>query len=382
MGVLDPLTLTVAAVACCGALAVAVQALWESKQSHRRSNDIVDGVEGLIGNTPLVRIRSLSSQTGSEILGKAEFLQPGGSVKDRVALQAFRQAIKLGTLAVPGGLITEGTAGSTGVSLAMLSAAYGCRCHIVMPDDAAAEKSQMLEALGAKVQRVRPVSIAHPDHFVNVARRAAEAEAGALFVDQFENPANAEAHEVTGHEIWEQTRGRVDGFVCGAGTGGTIAGVSRALKRRRKDVQIALVDPQGSGLYNKVTKGVMYTSQEAEGLRLRNPCDTITEGVGINRMTANFGQASIDCAFRCTDQEAVEMAAYLVRNDGLFLGSSAAVNCVGAVKLARQLGPGHTIVTILCDGGQRHLSRFHNVEYLQRMGLTPQARGRELAFVG
>jgi len=181
--------------------------------------------------------------------------------------------------------------------------------------------------------------------------------------------------------VWEQTCGAVDAFVSGAGTGGTIAGVSAALKERNPAVRVFLVDPPGSGLYNKVTRGVMYTREEAEGKRLRNPFDTITEGIGINRLTANFNLACIDGAFKGTDREAVEMAAYLLRNDGLFLGSSAAMNCVGAVKVARALGPGHTIVTVLCDGGARHLSKFHNPEYLAGLGLTPTSQGAGLGFV-
>ena len=252
-----------------------------------------------------------------------------------------------------------------------------------MPDDAAIEKSQILEALGAEVQRLRPVSIAHPQHFVNVARRRAASESNALFADQFENPANFRAHLITGQEIWSQTGGRIDGFVCGAGTGGTIAGVSIALKQRKPDIQVYLVDPPGSGLYNRVTRGVMYAPVEAEGRRLRHPFDTITEGVGINRLTANFSKAKIDGACKASDQESVEMARYLLRNEGLFVGSSAAVNCVGAVKLARMLGPGHVIVTVLCDGGHRHLSKFHNKEYLEQHGFfTEDKEGRAVTVNG
>ena len=339
-----------------------------------------EGLPGLIGNTPLIRLASLSEETGCEIFVKAEFLNPGGSIKDRVALNIVKEAMQQGKLH-EGGLITEGTVGSTGVSLAMVAAAFKCRCFIAMPDDAAIEKAIMLEALGADVQRLRPVSIAHPEHFVNVARRKAQQEENAIFADQFENTANFHAHVVTGCEIWNQTKGRVDAFVCGAGTGGTIAGISRTLKDKNPSVQAFLVDPPGSGLYNRVTRGVMYTKEEAEGKRLRNPFDTITEGVGINRLTANFSKAKIDGAFHCSDREAVEMAAYLMRNEGLFVGSSSAVNCVGAVKVARMLGPGHLIVTILCDGGHRHLSKFHSKDFLKEYSLTPQATGFDLDFV-
>ncbi|KAF6244133.1 cysteine synthase [Scenedesmus sp. NREL 46B-D3] len=338
----------------------------------------VESVMGAIGNTPLIRIASLSEETGCEILGKAEFLNPGGSVKDRVALRIVQEALSSGRLQ-PGGLITEGTAGSTGVSLAMVAAAVGCRCFIAMPDDAAIEKAQLLQALGAEVVRLRPVSITHPEHPVNVARRKAADTPGAVFADQFENLANYRAHLGTGREIWQQTRGTLHAFVSGAGTGGTIAGVSQALKDLNPSISIVLADSQGSSLFNKVKRGVLYTWHEAEGKRLKNPFDTITEGVGLNRLTANFAAGVVDDAVRVSDSEAVEMAAYLLRNDGLFLGSSAAVNCVGAVKAARALGPGHTIVTVLCDGGARHLSKFHNPAYLRQYDLTPAATGVPLA---
>ncbi|GIL88364.1 hypothetical protein Vretimale_15049 [Volvox reticuliferus] len=348
--------------------------------TKRINNEIRNGVLDLIGNTPLIRIASLSEETGCEILAKAEMLNPGGSVKDRVALQIVTEALQEGRLR-PGALITEGTAGSTGVSLAMVAAALGCSCAITMPDDAAVEKANMIQAYGATVERVRPVSIVHPDHPVNVARRRATDTPGALFADQFENEANYRAHLKTGEEVWRQTGGRVHAFVSGAGTGGTIAGVSRSLKARNPRVRVFLIDPPGSSLFNKVKRGVMYTFEEAEGKRLRNPFDTITEGIGINRLTANFGRALIDDAFRGTDREAVEMAQYLLRNEGLWVGSSAAMNCVGAVKAARVLGPGHVVVTLLCDGGHRHLSKFHNPEYLAEMGLSPLSQGRGLAFV-
>lgn len=338
------------------------------------------GVQALIGGTKLIELRSLSEQTGCKILAKAEFMNPGGSVKDRVALEIFTRAFETNELG-PGGLITEGTVGSTGVSLAMLAPSFGCRCFIAMPDDAAEEKVIMLKALGAEVQRVRPVSIAHPDHFVNIARRRASSEPNAVFADQFENEANYEAHLKTGEEIWRQSQGQIDAFVSGAGTGGTIAGVSRQLKSHKPSIKVFLADPPGSGLYNKVKRGVMYTREEAEGKRLRNPFDTITEGVGINRVTANFEKALVDDAFRVLDRESVEMASYLLRNEGLFLGSSAAVNCVGAVKAARKLGPGHTIVTILCDGGHRHLSKFHSKEYLRNLNLESTHTGKSLDFV-
>ncbi|KAM5584490.1 cysteine synthase 2 [Rosa sericea] len=378
-----------------------------------------NGLVGAIGNTPLIRINSLSDATGCEILGKCEFLNPGGSVKDRVAVKIIEEALESGDLA-PGGVVTEGSAGSTAISLATVAPAYGCKCHVVIPDDAAIEKSQILEALGATVERVRPVSITHRDHFVNIARRrASEANElatkhrkdeqkncktleqvngfhydeekqlfprncpGGYFADQFENLANFRAHyEGTGPEIWEQTGGNVDAFVAAAGTGGTVAGASKFLQERNPNIKCFLIDPPGSGLFNKITRGVMYTKEEAEGRRLKNPFDTITEGIGINRLTKNFLMAKLDGAFRGTDKEAVEMSRFLMKNDGLFLGSSSAMNCVGAVRVAQSIGPGHTIVTILCDSGMRHLSKFYNAEYLSKFDLTPTACGLEFLGVG
>ncbi|KAF3453316.1 hypothetical protein FNV43_RR03756 [Rhamnella rubrinervis] len=377
------------------------------------------GLVDAIGNTPLIRINSLSDATGCEILGKCEFLNPGGSVKDRVAVKIIEEALESGCLA-PGGVVTEGSAGSTAISLATVAPAYGCKCHVVIPDDVAIEKSQILEALGATVERVRPVSIIHRDHYVNIAkRRASEANElaskhlepeqmngkvldqingyrsggekessfflrnckGGFFADQFENLANFRAHyEGTGPEIWEQTGGKLDAFVAAAGTGGTVAGVSKFLQEKNPKVKSFLIDPPGSGLFNKVTRGVMYTREEAEGRRLKNPFDTVTEGIGINRLTQNFMNAKLDGAFRGTDIEAVEMSRYLLKNDGLFLGSSSAMNCVGAVRVAQSIGPGHTIVTILCDSGMRHLSKFYSAEYLSQFGLMPTASGLE--FLG
>ncbi|XP_073123638.1 cysteine synthase 2 [Henckelia pumila] len=377
------------------------------------------GILAAIGNTPLIRINSLSDATGCEILGKAEFLNPGGSVKDRVAVKIFEEALESGELS-PGGVVTEGSAGSTAISLATVAPAYGCKCHVVVPDDAAIEKSQILEALGATVERVKPVSITHREHYVNIARRRAleanglasehqssrqtgkqknqvddgvlvqgkqsspslvDRKGGGFFADQFENLANFRAHyEGTGPEIWEQVGGHLDAFVAAAGTGGTVAGVSRFLKEKKSSIKCFLIDPPGSGLFNKVTRGVMYTREEAEGRRLKNPFDTITEGIGINRLTQNFKMAALDGAFRGSDMEAVEMSRYLLNNDGLFLGSSSAMNCVGAVKVAQKLGRGHTIVTILCDSGMRHFSKFYNAQYLSQYNLTPSATGLE--FLG
>lgn len=262
----------------------------------------------------------------------------------------------------------------------------GMRCFVCMPDDAAVEKVRMIEALGATVQRVRPVSIVHAQHFVNVAKRMAEevnraeGEGSAFFCDQFENLANFRAHfEGTGPEIWRQMNGKVDAFIAAAGTGGTVAGVSSYLKAQNPKIQAYIIDPPGSSLYNYVERGCLYTPEEAEGRRMRNPFDTITEGIGINRQTRNFKEGNLDGAFRGTDREAVEMAKFLMEHDGLFVGSSSAMNCVGAVKLAKKLGKGKVIVTILCDGGHRHLSKFHCQKYLKEQNLLPQTT--DLAFI-
>jgi len=347
-----------------------------------------------VGNTPVTRVESLSALTGCEVYVKCEFLNPGGSVKDRVALRIVQDALRSGELK-RGGVVTEGTAGSTGVSLAMVCKALGVECFVAMPDDAALEKSQLVQAYGARVERVRPVSIANRGHFVNVARRAAESaraergEGGGYFADQFENLANFRAHrEGTGREIYEQIGDELDAFVCACGTGGTLAGVGAALKERNPSVQLFLADPQGSGLFNRVVRGVMYTKEEAEGKRLRNPFDSVTEGVGINRVTDNFRVLleqpdMLDGAVKVTDAEAVAMSRFVAKHDGLFIGSSSAVNLVAAVRVARFLGPGHRVCTIACDSGLRHMTKFWSDDYLARHDLTPPELGEEptLAFL-
>ena len=335
-------------------------------------NGIVEGVEGCIGNTPLVKIRSLSEATGRTILAKAEFLNgAGGSPKDRVALHMIEVAEEQGLL-VPGrgDTIYEGTVGSTGISLATLARARGYRAHICMPNDQAVEKSTLLHHLGATVERVTPAPITSPDHFVNLARtRAREHTASAatesrgFFADQFESHANYQAHvKTTGPEILRQTGGRIDAFVAGAGTGGTISGVAKFLKESAQlpRLRVVLADPQGSGLYNKVRHGVMYASTEREGTRRRQQVDTIVEGIGINRITENFeaGRELIDDAVRVTDDQACRMARWLVEHDGIFVGSSSAVNCVAAVVTALSMPRGSVVVTVLCDSGTRHLSKF------------------------
>ncbi|KAL2260688.1 hypothetical protein VTK26DRAFT_5237 [Humicola hyalothermophila] len=371
-----------------------------------RACGIVDGIEGTIGNTPLVRIRSLSEATGCEILAKAEFLNgAGGSPKDRVALSMIQAAEEQGLLSPGrGDVIYEGTVGSTGISLAVLARARGYRAHICMPDDMAVEKSDLLHHLGATVERVPVAPITDPGHFVNLARaRAREHTAAAdtpsrgFFADQFESAANYAAHmRTTGPEILAQTDGRLDAFVAGAGTGGTIAGVAKYLKEEAGlgtagaageagGLRIVLADPQGSGLYNKIRHGVMYSPTEREGTRRRQQVDTMVEGIGINRITENFeaGRGLIDDAVRVTDEQACRMARWLVEHDGIFIGSSSAVNCVAAVVTALKMAPGSRVVTVLCDSGTRHLSKFW--KHIAAMGLEDETQGRDedlLAVLG
>ncbi|KAI0474623.1 tryptophan synthase beta subunit-like PLP-dependent enzyme [Xylaria cf. heliscus] len=355
-----------------------------------RSSGIVSGIEGCIGGTPLVEIHSLSEATGRTILAKAEFLNgAGNSPKDRVALRMIEVAEAKGLL-VPGrgDTIYEGTVGSTGISIAALARAKGYRAHICMPDDQSLEKSDLLHHLGATVERVPVAPIASPEHFVNLARRRAAEHtvskadgSRGYFADQFENVANYQAHQAaTGPEIVAQTAGRLDAFVAGAGTGGTIAGVARHLKGDAGlvDVRVVLADPQGSGLYNKIRHGVMYSATEKEGTRRRQQVDSIVEGVGINRVTENFeaGRDLIDDAVRVTDEQACKMARWLVEHDGIFVGSSSAVNCVAAVIAAMSLPEGSRVVTILCDSGTRHLSKLW--KKIGEMGLEDEPKSDDL----
>lgn len=337
-----------------------------------------DGVAGLIGNTPMIRLNSLSEATGCTVLAKMEMQNPGGSAKDRVALAIIEDAEKKGLIKPHcGDMVFEGTSGSTGISLAMLCRAKGYTAHIALPDDTSTEKVQLLENLGAVVYKVRPASIVDDNQYVNYARKAAQdvndlADAAAkgknesrlpraLFADQFENEANWATHfEHTGPEILAQSKGALDIFVTGAGTGGTITGVARYLKSVLPNVRVVLADPQGSGFFNKVKYNVMFSETEKEGTRRRHQVDTLVEGIGLNRITQNFSKGCdfIDDAVRVTDEEALKMAKWLVESDGLFVGSSSAVHCVAAYRCAKALGPGHTLVTIICDSGSRHLSKF------------------------
>eukprot|EP01138_Halocafeteria_seosinensis_P006273 gb/GECG01006414.1/.p1 GENE.gb/GECG01006414.1/~~gb/GECG01006414.1/.p1 ORF type:complete len:436 (+),score=41.83 gb/GECG01006414.1/:1-1308(+) len=342
----------------------------EEKTTTDQTPNVLSSWVELIGNTPMVRINCLSQATGCEIYGKVEYANPGGSSKDRVAKQVLLDASKSGELQ-EGGSVYEGTSGSTGISLALLCRAMGYTCHIYLPDDQAKEKSDTLEKLGAHVSRVKPVAIVNQDHYVNLARRAAEAHPGSIFVDQFENHSNFRAHYYnTGPEIWHQTNnGQIDAVVMGAGTGGTIAGVSRFLKELKPDIGIFLADPPGSSLYNKVKYSVAYAAQQAERRLRRHRYDTIIEGVGLDRVTNNFEQAIIDDAFAVTDEEVVAMSRYVLHKEGLFIGSSSAMNLVAVIKLVRHVqaqNGNRKIVTLLCDSGNRHLSRFWNDNYLRQ----------------
>lgn len=360
----------IACLACAVSGACAVYALYQLNLTSKKNKipEIRDSVVGLIGNTPLVKIQSLSQASGCTILGKCELLNPAGSAKDRIALAILETAEERGLIRPNcGDVVFEGTSGSTGISLAMLCRAKGYECHIVIPDDTSQEKVDLLTALGAVVHMVRPASIVDPKHYVNYAKTQAELinddpkdPRRAIFADQFENLSNWQAHyDHTGPEIFSQTDGRIDAFVTGAGTGGTISGVSKFLKEQSQVLSV-LADPEGSGLYNKVNFGVMFDLREKEGTRRRHQVDTLVEGIGINRLTQNFaaGLEYIDKAIRVTDAQALVMAKYLSEEDGLFVGSSSAINCVAAYKVAQNLGPGHIIVTILCDSGSRHLSKF------------------------
>lgn len=365
--------LQIAGGLCCSF--ICVYTLWqlygdEKKKKNYAPPQVRDGVEELIGSTSMVKIRSLSEATGCEIWGKLEMQNPGGSAKDRVA-KAIIETAESEELIRPhvGDMVFEGTSGSTGISLAMLCRAKGYIAHIVLPDDTSQEKVDLLMKLGAVVHKVRPVGIADKNHYVNYARRAAEEinkdtsdPRRALFANQFENEANWKTHyENTGPEIYDQCNGSLDVFITGAGTGGTIAGVAHYLRKYRNlATKIVLADPPGSGLYNKIKYGVMFDMKEKEGTRRRHQVDTIIEGIGINRITRNFseGYEFIDDAIRVDDDDSVKMAKYLVDHDGLFVGSSSALNCVAAYRYAKRIGPGNRIVTIICDSGSRHLSKF------------------------
>jgi cysteine synthase A len=325
--------------------------------------DIAPDVIAAIGNTPLIRLRRASEQTGCEILGKAEFLNPGQSVKDRAALFIVTDAIERDLLR-PGGVIVEGTAGNTGIGLAVVGNALGFRTVIVIPDTQSEEKKDALRLMAAELIEVPAVPYKDPNNYVKFSGRLAERIAkenpqGAIWANQFDNTANRRAHiETTGPEIWRQTRGSVDGFVCAVGTGGTLAGVAIALKARNPSVRVAAADPMGSAIYSWVKTGLL----NPEG-------SSITEGIGQGRVTANLEGAPIDDAFQIPDSEALPILFDLVTQEGLCLGGSTGINIAGAIRLARDMGPGHTIVTVLCDYGTRYRAKLYNPEFLKERDL-------------
>jgi len=322
-----------------------------------------DGLTETIGNTPLIKLRKASELTGCTILGKAEFLNPGGSVKDRAALFIILDAERHGLLE-PGGLIVEGTAGNTGIGLALVGNARGYRTLIVIPNSQSQEKKDMLRLCGAQLEEVAPAPYRNPGNYVRVSERRAQELApiethGVLWANQWDNTANREAHfRTTGPEIWAQTDGKVDGFVCAIGTGGSLAGISAFLKKQRASIKTAVADPMGAGMYSYIKTG----SIKAEG-------NSITEGIGQNRITKNIEGAPIDDAYQIPDEEALPIVFSLLKEEGLCLGGSSGINVAGAIRMARDLGPGHTIVTLLCDSGTRYQSKLFNPAFLRDKGL-------------
>lgn len=321
------------------------------------TNLLAEGFEQAVGNTPLIRLRRASEATGCTILGKAEFMNPGGSVKDRAALAIITDAERRGALK-PGGTIVEGTAGNTGIGLTLVANARGYRSVIVMPETQSQEKIEFLRMIGADLRVVPAKPFRDPGNYVHVARRLA-AEEGFFFADQFDNLANRAGHrDTTGAEIWAQTGGRIDAFVCACGTGGTLAGVSDALKARDPAIRIVLADPEGSGLYGWVKTGDLSVQGSS-----------ITEGIGQSRVPGNLAGAAIDDAVRIPDAEALEALFSLLINEGLSVGGSGGINVAAAIRLALNLGPGHTIVTVLCDSGSRYQSKLFNPAFLRSKNL-------------
>jgi cysteine synthase len=317
----------------------------------------LDGLVGAIGNTPLIRLKGASAATGCEIFGKAEFMNPGGSVKDRAALAMIRAGERDGTLR-PGGTIVEGTAGNTGIGLTLVANALGYKCIIVMPETQSEEKISFLRMIGADLRLVPAKPYKDPGNYVHVSRRIAE-ETGAVWANQFDNLANREGHRLTtGAEIWAQTDGKVDAFTCSCGSGGTLAGVSLALKAQNRDAKIVLADPEGSGLYGWVKHNDLTVSGSS-----------ITEGIGQGRVTANLQDVVVDDAVRIADAEALEQIFDLLIHEGLSVGGSSGINVAAAIRVARDLGPGHTVVTMLCDGGARYQSKLFNPEFLRAKNL-------------
>jgi len=325
--------------------------------------NICDGFIGAIGNTPLVRLCGPSEETGCNILGKAEYANPGGSVKDRAALFMVRDAEQRGLLR-PGGVIVEGTAGNTGIGIAMVANALGYRSVIVIPDTQSQEKKDMLRLCGAELNEVPAAPYRDKGNYVHVSEHLAKKlnksePNGAIWANQFDNIANRQAHiETTGPEIWQQTSGKVDGFICAVGTGGTLAGTASTLRSLNKDIKIGLADPMGAGLYNYYVNGEL----KAEG-------SSITEGIGQGRITKNLEGLEIDMPYQIKDAELLDVTFSLLKNEGFCLGSSSGINVAGAIRMAREMGPGHTIVTILCDSGTRYMSKLYNPKFLKNLGL-------------
>lgn len=329
--------------------------------------DIRKGFVETVGNTPLIRLNRLSDETGCEILGKAEFLNPGSSVKDRAALFIIKDAERRGALK-PGGLIVEGTAGNTGIGLALCANALGYRTRIIIPETQSQEKKDMLRLCGAELVEVPAVPFKDPNNYVHVAERTARELAdtepnGVLYANQWDNTANRQAHiEGTGPEMWEQTEGAIDAFICAVGTGGTLAGCARYLRSRKSDIVIGLADPAGANMFNYFTKGELSPTDGS----------SITEGIGQGRITGNLDGLEVDKPYFIPDSEAVETVFDLLNNEGLCLGGSSGINVAGAARLAKDLGPGHTIVTILCDYGTRYQGKLFNPAFLREKGLpTP-----------
>ena len=325
--------------------------------------DVRQGFRDTVGNTPLIRLKEASENTGCDIYGKAEFLNPGGSVKDRAALYIVKDAEDKGLLK-SGGVIVEGTAGNTGIGLALVGCASSYRTIIVIPDTQAKEKKDMLRLAGADLREVPAVPYRDPENYVHVSERIAKEIAeshphGAIWANQFDNVANRRAHvETTGPEIWRQTDGKVDGFICSVGTGGTLAGVAESLRAKNAGVKIGIADPTGSALFGHYNDGEL----KAEGT-------SITEGIGQGRITANLEGLNVDMPYRISDEESLPIAFNLLKNEGFCLGGSSGVNVAGAIRMARDLGPGHTIVTMLCDSGTRYMSKMINPDFLRSKNL-------------
>ncbi len=324
---------------------------------------IRDGFIGTIGNTPLIKLRKASELTGCTILGKAEFLNPGGSVKDRAALAIIRDAEKSDTLR-PGGVIVEGTAGNTGIGLCLVGNTLGYKSVIVMPETQSQEKKDMLRLCGADLRLVPAVPYKDPNNYVRMSGRIAEELAktepnGAIWANQFDNTANRQGHyETTGLEIWEQTSGHLDAFICSVGSGGTLAGVGMALKEKNANITIGLADPMGSAIYDYYANG-----------ELKSEGDSISEGIGQGRITKNLEDSPIDAWFKISDEEALPIIFDLLKDEGLCMGGSTGINIAGAIRLGRQMGPGHTVVTILCDWGHRYQSKIYNPQFLRERNL-------------